>query len=119
LTNPRSPIQEALDQAAWLTSQLPIRLAGDPVLNTRCEPVTGDELDSGQARKWAMQMTNFLTAYREHTGTGRGLAANQLGIAKQIVLILLDSGDLFEPGSTRINDGDRDKIMKAELKRIR
>ena len=195
MTASHSPIQKALNEAAWLTANLPIRLAGDPALTTRCEPVTNDELDSGQAKGWADQMTHFLTTYRKHTGTGRGLAANQLGITKQIVLILLDSGpqiylnpnvmesegegiyrescislaslisgdvkrawsvkveysdlkgdrheaaleplpsrvllheighlqgqicsDLFEPGTIHINDGDPDKVLKAELKRIR
>jgi peptide deformylase len=195
LTQKSSPIQQALDEAAWLTATLPIRLAGDPALSKRCQPVTGDELDSGQAKKWAEQMIHFLTTYRRHTGVGRGLAANQLGIPKQMILILLDSGpqiflnpnvmesegegvypescisyaslisgdvkrpwtvkieysdlkgdrqettmeplqsrimlheidhlhgqlcsDRYEPGTIRINDGDPDKIVNAELKRIR
>jgi peptide deformylase len=91
----KSPIQQALDQASWLTSMLPIRLFGDPVLSTPCKPVTKSELSSGEAKQWAEQMTKFLEAYRTKTGGGRGLAANQLGIPKQLVLVWLDTGPEF------------------------
>ena len=87
----RSSIQRALNEAAWLTSEYPIRLFGDPSLVTACQPVTHEEIQSGEAREWAKQMSDFLTAFRKHTQTGRGLAANQLGIPKQILLVLLDS----------------------------
>jgi peptide deformylase len=86
-----SPINQALDQAKWLTSTLPIRLFGDPVLSTPCVPVTQSEYES-EARKWADQMIAFLRTYREKTRGGRGLAANQLGIHKQMVLVWLDTG---------------------------
>jgi peptide deformylase len=87
----KSPIQPALDQASWATSHLPIRLFGDPILTRTCETVTAAEFDSGQAEKWAQEMIDFLTNYRRHSGAGRGLAANQIGVSKQIVLLLLDS----------------------------
>jgi peptide deformylase len=89
---PKSPIKRRLDEAQWLTETLPIRLYGDPILTTPCEPVTNTEIKSGQAQKWADQLISFLQTYREKTGVGRGLAANQIGISKQIILVLLDSG---------------------------
>ncbi len=87
-----SPIATALQEAEWLTATLPIRLFGDPVLTTPCRPVTESEISSGQAKTWADQLVDFLTAYRAKTGVGRGLAANQLGISKQLVLVWLDTG---------------------------
>lgn len=92
MTTHESPIQAALDKAQWLTTSLPIRLFGDPILTAPCQPVTTVEIQSGQAQTWANQLTQFLTDYRVHTGTGRGLALNQIGISKQIVAVLLDSG---------------------------
>jgi peptide deformylase len=92
MTSHTSPIQRALDDASWLTSSLPIKLFGNPILTTPCQTITSAEITSGQAQRWADQLTDFLTDFRAHTGTGRGLAANQVGIPKQMVLVLLDSG---------------------------
>ena len=90
-----SPLQPALDQAAWLTSTLPIRLFGDPILTTPCQDVTPGELRDGSVKRWTNAMRKFLSSYRNHTGTGRGLAANQLGVSKRIVLAWLDTGPEF------------------------
>jgi peptide deformylase len=101
-----SAIQQALDQAQWLTSTLPIRLFGDPVLSTHCGIVTDAELESGEAQHWADQMVEFLQAYRAKTGGGRGLAANQLGIPKQMVLVWLDTGpEIFVNPHLESTDG--------------
>jgi peptide deformylase len=88
----KSPIQAALTEAQWATSNLPIRLFGDPVLTRPCEPVSAEEIKSGQSQAWADQLIGFLKTYRDKLGVGRGLAANQLGISKQLVLVWLDSG---------------------------
>lgn len=77
----------ALEEAIWLTQTLPIRLFGDPVLTHKCQPISADEFHSGQAQAWAAQLDEFMQAYREHTGLGRGLAANQIGISKQLIWI--------------------------------
>jgi peptide deformylase len=89
---PVSPIKASLDGALWLTTTLPIRLFGDPALITPCTPVSQLEITSGAAQIWANQLTNFLKLYRDRTGVGRGLAANQLGISKQIVLAWATTG---------------------------
>lgn len=88
----RSPIQAALDDASWLGSNLPIRFFGDPVLRKVCKPVTKKEIENSSAKKWTDELTDFLKKYRAKTGAGRGLAANQIGISKRIILIWLDDG---------------------------
>lgn len=87
-----SPIQSNLEDARWLTENLPIRLFGDPVLIGPCEKVTKAEIKNGEAKKWADQLVNFLQAYRKKTGGGRGLAANQIGVTKCMLLVWLDDG---------------------------
>ncbi len=88
----KSTIKTNLDQALWLTKNTPIRLFGDSVLTTPCHPVTNSEIKSGEAQKWADQLIDFLKKYKQKTGAGRGLAANQLGISKRMVLVWLDNG---------------------------
>ncbi len=88
----KSPIQLSLDEAGWLTQNLPIRLFGDPVLTTPCEVVTDKEIESGKVKKWADELIDFLKKYRARTGAGRGLAANQIGISKRLVLIWSNDG---------------------------
>lgn len=86
----KSSIQAALDDAGWLSTNLPIRLFGDPILITPCMPVTKEELRNGSVKKWADELIDFLKKYRAKTGIGRGLAANQIGISKRLVLLWLD-----------------------------
>lgn len=88
----RSPIKSALGGALWLSENTSIRLFGDPILTSPCSPINQEEISSGQAQKWADKLTNFLMIYREKFGIGRGLAANQIGISKQMLLVWLDSG---------------------------
>jgi peptide deformylase len=88
MSHPASPIQPALDQAAWVTATMPIRLFGDPILTTPCTEVTKADFANGQVAAWSKQLIDFLTTYRAHTGTGRGLAANQIGIGKRLICIL-------------------------------
>ncbi|PJE65123.1 peptide deformylase [Candidatus Saccharibacteria bacterium CG10_big_fil_rev_8_21_14_0_10_47_8] len=88
----KSPIQPALDNASWLGSNLPIRFFGDPVLRTVCKPVTNKEIKNGSAKKWIDELTDFLKKYRTKTGAGRGLAANQIGISKRMILLWQSDG---------------------------
>lgn len=87
-----SLIKTNLDQARWLTENTPIRLFGDPALITPCKKVTVAEIENGETQKLADQLIDFLKKYKQKTGTGRGLAANQLGISKRMVLVWLDNG---------------------------
>jgi peptide deformylase len=88
----QSPIKAALEEARWVTENLPIRLLGDPILVTPCRPVTKKEIADGTARELADNLSSFLQKYRDKTGVGRGLAANQIGVSKQMALVWLDSG---------------------------
>lgn len=87
-----SIIQSTVDEALWLTKNLPIRLFGDPVLRESCSPISNKEIEDGSAQKWADQMIDFLKKFRAKTGAGRGLAANQIGISKQMILVWLEDG---------------------------
>lgn len=52
---PKSPsIKAASQEAKWVVDTLPIRLFGDPVLINHCEPITKEEISSGEAEKWAI-----------------------------------------------------------------
>ena len=87
-----SSIKSALDGALWLTSSLPIRLFGDPILHKPCDKISDQEIADGLAEEWASELINFMRVYRDKFGFGRGLAANQIGISKRIILVWLDSG---------------------------
>jgi peptide deformylase len=102
-----SPVQPALDQASWLTATLPIRLYGDPILTTPCADVSPGELRDGKAKSWATAMEKFLRSYRAHTGTGRGLAANQIGISKRLVAIWVEEKpEIFINPAVIVTEGE-------------
>lgn len=84
---PATTMTPALNEAIWLTSTLPIRLFGDAILTSPCAKITDAEFTTGQARDWANQLDGFMQTYRARTGLGRGLAANQIGIAKQLIWV--------------------------------
>jgi len=62
-----------------------IRYAGDPILRQVAGPVTLEEgLSIGE------RLAKVLVKYREITGTGRGLAAPQIGESKSVFVTYLD-----------------------------
>jgi peptide deformylase len=64
----------------------PIRLLGDPVLRTACDPVTGSPTDWGPAL--ARLVDDLIDTVQE---PGRaGLAANQIGVSRAVFAYNLD-----------------------------
>jgi peptide deformylase len=66
----------------------PVRLLGDPILRTRCEPVK--QVRSAAVRVVADDLQDTLRALKAQHGTGRGLAAPQIGAPMRLVYIEID-----------------------------
>lgn len=64
--------------------------AGDKILRTPCKKVTAADFASGKAKEWSDFIQKTLFEFRKLTGVGRGLAANQVGIDRQIIVTYLD-----------------------------
>lgn len=82
---------ESFALAQWSAKNLPLRFFGDRVLREHCTPVTEIEIKNGTIQKIIDELIDTLTKYRAHTGMGRGLAANQIGHSKRIVLVYLEN----------------------------
>lgn len=80
---------DSLELFKWTAKKLPIRFFGDEVLRQTCEPVKGREIGSPEIKQLIKSLTDTLAQYRRHTGMGRGLAANQIGHAKRIIVVWL------------------------------
>ena len=65
-----------------------IRLLGDPILRTRCEPVK--DYKSAATRLVADDLRDTLRTARKKHHMGRGLAAPQIGAPVRIVFVELD-----------------------------
>src|SRR5690242_16882171 len=80
----------SLELAAWTARELPIRFFGDAVLRTVCAPVEEREFGGDEVRQVADELTSTLMKYREKTGLGRGLAANQIGYTMRVITVLIN-----------------------------
>src|SRR4030095_9323880 len=65
-----------------------IRLLGDPVLRTRCEPIT--KPGSAGARVIMDDMRETLRDWQSRFGSGRGISAPQIGAPVRMVYIEMD-----------------------------
>lgn len=73
-----------------------IRLLGDPILRTRCEPVSSPK--SPAARLVATDLQETLQDLQRNVGMGRGLAAPQIGAPIRLVYIEVEEPwFLFNP----------------------
>lgn len=59
-----------------------VRRIGDPILKQRCEPVVAADINEDLTNSLIMDMIETM---REHDGIG--LAANQIGVSKRILVI--------------------------------
>jgi len=80
-------LSDALDLFSWTARELPIRFFGDKILYTACEPIEEHDFGTDILHKISEELVATLTKYREHTGLGRGLAANQLGYNKRMIVV--------------------------------
>jgi len=83
-------LTKGLELFTWVANELPIRFFGDAVLRTTCTPIAEDEFGGDEIKQIATELTDTLSKYREKTGLGRGLAANQIGYTRRIIAVLLD-----------------------------
>ena len=65
-----------------------IRLLGDPVLRTRCEPI--EHPQSAAVRMIVDDLRDTLGDWRSRFGSGRGIAAPQIGAPVRIVFVEID-----------------------------
>lgn len=70
-----------------------IRLLGDPILRTRCQPVSNPR--SPAVRVVADDLTETLKDLRARHGMGRALAAPQIGAPLRMVLLDIDEPQLL------------------------
>lgn len=79
--------------------RLPIVLFGQKkeetsVLYQKCERIKIGKEGLKVAREVAKKMADVMRRYKKITNAGRGLAANQIGISKRIVLFMDDDGSI-------------------------
>ncbi len=79
-----------LDVARWMVENANMKLFGDSVLVTQCEPVLPEEFGTDELKETCNRITDALAKVREHAQLGVGLAANQIGILKRIIVVYLD-----------------------------
>lgn len=115
LNNRDSNLYEELKTWQKIVKELSqITYAGDEILRTPCKPIVSEDFTSGRVSKWFDFMSQTLKRYRQITGFGRGLAANQVGIDKQIIVIYLDN--IFNVYiNPIIIDQSEDKAVYGEL----
>jgi peptide deformylase len=82
-------ILTSLKEFGWAANELPLRFFGDEALHKPCETVEEHEFGSEPLKQIVALLTATLTKYRSHTGTGRGIAANQVGYTKRVVVVWL------------------------------
>ena len=82
-------ITDDIDLCRWVAEELPIRFIGDEILLKRCEPFSAEEFKDKEIKDLAKDLISTLKKYREKAGTGRGLAANQIGISRRIIAVWL------------------------------
>lgn len=89
-------ILDDLDLFKWAAENLPLRFVGDGVLNTVCTPFALAEIPGVETQELADTMIQVLRTFREKTGVGRGLAANQIGVTKRMIVVwLTDEPEVF------------------------
>jgi peptide deformylase len=76
-----------------------ITLLGNPILRRKCSPVK--EFSSAEIRAYVDDLRDTLADFRSRKGFGRGIAAPQIGIPRQIIYTHFDyKGALINPTIT-------------------
>jgi peptide deformylase len=76
-----------------------ITLLGNPVLRQRCSPVK--DVESPETRSLIADLGDTLADFRTRKGFGRGIAAPQIGAARQIIYVDFEiHGPLINPRIT-------------------
>lgn len=88
--NNKYDISNSLKTFERIKNELTIKFFGDPSLRTICEDVTNEEFGSTNINKVCDDLVSVISKYRKITGTGRGIAANQIGYNKNIIVTWLE-----------------------------
>ena len=73
-----------------------ITLLGNPILRKKCSPVK--DIRSAEARGCITDLMDTLADFRARNGFGRGIAAPQIGLSRQIIYTNFDyQGALINP----------------------
>lgn len=89
-TDQHNGLLNSLQLFEWTAKNLPVRFFGDDILHKPCEAIGQSEFGTAELKGISEVLTNTLAKYREHTGMGRGIAANQVGYLKQMVVVWLN-----------------------------
>jgi len=84
-----SEILDDIDLARWIAENLPIRFIGSEVLKQKCVPFSDEEFSGKEMAEISQALVDTLKKYRAKTGMGRGLAANQIGIPRRMIVVWL------------------------------
>lgn len=93
-------------KASWMQANLPeLEYFGASVLNERCREFEESEFGGAEMSQLASKLEQTLRTYREYTGTGRGLAANQVGSNKRMIAVWLEDTMVFavNPKATQLD----------------
>ncbi len=82
-------ILDDIDLVRWIAENLPIRFIGDEVLKQKCIEFSDDEFGSEEMTEISIALIDTLKKYKAKAGMGRGLAANQIGIPKRMIVVWL------------------------------
>lgn len=86
-----------------------IRLLGDPILRTRCQPIANPR--SPAVRVVADDLRDTLRDWRERHPNGRGIAAPQIGAPIRLVLIIEKERRLTLVNPEIVDVGDEDFMV--------
>lgn len=86
-----------------------IRLLGDPILRTRCQPVTNPR--SPAVRVVADDLRDTLRDWQERHGTGRGIAAPQIGAPIRLILVIENAKRIWMVNPEIVDVGDEDFLV--------
>ena len=92
--NQNEDLINSLELFKWAARELPIRFYGDVALGTVCAPILKGEFGGAVLLQMANELTDTLMKYRKKTGMGRGLAANQIGYTRRIIVVLFEDEPL-------------------------
>lgn len=80
-------IVDDIELAKWVAENLPIKFIGDSALKAICQPFQVGEIRGAETKEIAKALVATLKSFRGKAGTGRGLAANQIGILKRMIVV--------------------------------
>ncbi len=88
--NNNQGILESLEIFKWTATEIPsFRFLGDKALKQKCIPFKEEEFGQQEIKEIAKEIIDTLKKYRAKTGIGIGLAANQIGITRRMIVVWL------------------------------